>query len=471
MGTVHKRVCEKYPAFADMLARNFPGAVQYEEALVGATSVLGRHSFGESNSIALVSQCRDELTKPLVEAADRLWGQSFSISSLAGMVLCGKTGFGAAMHHAPNQTSNEQYVVIAGPHIGINADGEVGNVRRPGRGGFSGACGSLMAFRGELTRCQVCVTNSRDDFEQTLVKQRLMEELRYGAVPDLVDLTKAADRAIQKDVARTFESALRGSKSDSRHALFTGVLIHGPEGSNFFFPTTLQKSFYTGATGTTETTDLTTELGTALANRAFKSDFQRYCKSKANDIARDVVFRSVSELRSSLLNVNDINTGDYDMRTAVHIAAEIEDREKVQLLLSLGGDLSICDSAGNNVIQGTIRSGKYDMARWLNTEYSTHAAREFVESRIAAAVTAGDTNQVECLLACCEAKVAATWRGFDDVTLLHLAARSAQADKMTQILLGAGADPEAVDAFGRKASDCAAGAATGEGSPKRRRVD
>ena len=57
----------------------------------------------------------------------------------------GKTGFGAALHHAPQVGGRERYVFYAGPHVGIGPAGEPGVVERKGRPEPSTACG---AFRG-----------------------------------------------------------------------------------------------------------------------------------------------------------------------------------------------------------------------------------------------------------------------------------------------------------------------------------
>ena len=59
------------------------------------------HGFNPNTSINLVSTCRDEICRPFTEKLDRIWGSSFNISSLAGFCFCGRTGFKAAMAHAP----------------------------------------------------------------------------------------------------------------------------------------------------------------------------------------------------------------------------------------------------------------------------------------------------------------------------------------------------------------------------------
>ena len=50
----------------------------------GAGCRLCSNGFTGNNSLALISMCRDEITRPFVDAADQLWGNSFSIASLAG---------------------------------------------------------------------------------------------------------------------------------------------------------------------------------------------------------------------------------------------------------------------------------------------------------------------------------------------------------------------------------------------------
>ena len=46
---------------------------------------------------------------------------SLSLSLTLALALTGKTGFGAAINHAPqDKEGNERYVVFCGPHIAID---------------------------------------------------------------------------------------------------------------------------------------------------------------------------------------------------------------------------------------------------------------------------------------------------------------------------------------------------------------
>lgn len=180
-----------------------------------------------------MSQCRDELTRPVVEALDGLWGKSFDISGLGGLVFCGVTGFGAALAHAPQEpgTGKERYVVFCGPHIAIGPDGAIGSVAREGRVQLSGACGALQAFCGELERGELRVGLDADDPEQSLLRQALLPYLGLGVGGagkgegpiDLVKLTKCAEKRIHDDVVRMLQvTASKGQKWE--YAVVSGQL-------------------------------------------------------------------------------------------------------------------------------------------------------------------------------------------------------------------------------------------------------
>ena len=102
------------------LEEKFPGAMPENAFIRQATEVLLGHGFNPSNSINLVSTCRDEICRPFSQELDRLWGPSFSISSLAGMVFCGRSGFKAAMAHSPVRSGRERYIFWVMSHIALS---------------------------------------------------------------------------------------------------------------------------------------------------------------------------------------------------------------------------------------------------------------------------------------------------------------------------------------------------------------
>jgi len=232
---------KQFPAFAAKLDELYPGAMPYEEAIVSVSSLLRDKGFTEHNAIALVSCCRDESMKPFQNAINLLWGDSFNISSLAGSVTCGKTGFLAAMHHSPvDDQGLERYVIFSGPHIAISADGEVGKLARVGRSKVSSACGALIAFQGELANGKVSVAPDPTDLEQTHLKQTLLSYLQYGQTPSLEEIT-GFTRQAACDAVRGILKAVEDVKQ-AEHAIVSGILIHGPNGSHYFWPGTVEVS-------------------------------------------------------------------------------------------------------------------------------------------------------------------------------------------------------------------------------------
>jgi hypothetical protein len=116
--------------YMNTLEEKFPGAIPEDFFIQQATDILERHGFTPNNAINLVSTCRDEICRSFTLELDRLWGPSFSISSLAGMVFCGRTGFKAAMAHSPVIGGKERYVFWVMPHIGLSNDGLFGRSPR-----------------------------------------------------------------------------------------------------------------------------------------------------------------------------------------------------------------------------------------------------------------------------------------------------------------------------------------------------
>jgi hypothetical protein len=196
---------------------------------------LNKLGFNADNTIACAGVCRDEITQPLIALIRDAWGESFNLSSLAGMFFAGKTGLLAAMHHAPNVDGKERYVFYALPHIAIDAEGRVGVCKRIGREGESIACGALNAFQKEIAAGKLNLSIDNEDVEQSMLKMRLFKEIPYGHVPDLLELTKITRQAIQEDLENALKTTVDMNRSD--YAIITGIQIHGPDG-NYVWPAT-----------------------------------------------------------------------------------------------------------------------------------------------------------------------------------------------------------------------------------------
>jgi hypothetical protein len=220
-------------AFEDVLKKHFDRTYTEIDFIKKTYEALKQLGFNDDNTIAATCICRDEISQTLRSIIKHMWGEAFNLSSLAGMFFAGKTGLSAAMHHAPVENGKERYVFYALPHIAIDADGKLGVCRREGREGASTACGALAAFQKEMTGGKINLTMDNEDVEQSLIRMRLLREIQYGKVPDLLELTKVTQSAIQTDLENTIKKVVDTNKSD--YAVITGIQIHGPE-SNYVWP-------------------------------------------------------------------------------------------------------------------------------------------------------------------------------------------------------------------------------------------
>ncbi len=220
--------------FMRALDEKFPGAMP-ATVFVGRTyEQLFELGFDEHSAIACVSTCRDELTHPLVRRIAKAWGSAFNFSSLAGMLFLGKTGFSAALAHAPQIEVRSRYVFFVMPHIGLGASGTLGECERHGQAVPSKACGALCAFQDELRSGDVNLELDPDDLEQSLLKRALSRRLSPGQTPDLLELTQLTLTSIVEYLEHLIDLCLDTQSAD--YAVVSGIQIHGPDARDFVQP-------------------------------------------------------------------------------------------------------------------------------------------------------------------------------------------------------------------------------------------
>ena len=226
-------------AHARALERHFPRAVPEPVFIDHMAHVLGMHGFTPQTSINLVSTCRDEICKPFTDYLDAKCAvPSFNISSLAGTVSCGRTGFKAAMAHSPIADGKERYVFWVAPHMALSEDNEEGKCFRVGRPSASSACGALLAVLGELKKGRVNVMIDTNDVEMSMLKQQLMGHLQ-GRVPTLTELTYATHDCILESVKRTAASAVDMGKCE--YIIISGIQVHAAFSKTMFWPGSITK--------------------------------------------------------------------------------------------------------------------------------------------------------------------------------------------------------------------------------------
>jgi hypothetical protein len=222
-------------SFEDVVQQHFPGSLPEKHFVRrAAVTLIQQHGFTPANTLACVGVCRDELCRSLFDDVEKMWGEAFDVSSLAGILTLGRTGFAAAQAHAPLVQGRSRYVFFLFSHIGISAAGDLGVAMRPGRQEPSAACGALVSLLNDPMSGRETRGINWQDPEQSYLRSRLKRMRDLSDSPDLLDLTQAAHRASVEDLGTLMASGVDRQRED--YAVVAGIQIHGPEGLSLTWP-------------------------------------------------------------------------------------------------------------------------------------------------------------------------------------------------------------------------------------------
>jgi hypothetical protein len=211
------------PDFASRLEECFPGslpAAAYLDHVAAATNAIG---MTPDRTLALVSICRDELTRPFANLIDDRWGNAFTLAGLGGVPELGRTGWGAAFSHIPNANGRGGLIVFGFPHIGIEDDGTVGVTIRQGQRVPTATCGALSSICAAAAAGELPTEIDYSDYEATSLAMRLVDPTQEP--PDLVSLTRSTLDALETDLWRALDEAEIWRVADV--TVWCGVQVHG----------------------------------------------------------------------------------------------------------------------------------------------------------------------------------------------------------------------------------------------------
>ena len=222
----------------DRLNLFFPHSIKVDDYVSRVEILLNEYNFIGTNTIAMMNICRDESTNGLKEMIERIFGATFKITGLGGVITCGVTGIKAGLSHAPCDQDREKYLFISYPHIALHPTSEInhglGIVRRCGQVNTSYACGALIKCLEELqsegidNNIKSPGVHEPDDVEYSILKQRLARMIKKKNIDvnsmNLADITKLAEERISEDLEILISKTVDTTKAD--YAVFTGIQIH-----------------------------------------------------------------------------------------------------------------------------------------------------------------------------------------------------------------------------------------------------
>jgi hypothetical protein len=197
----------------------------------------------DDRSLVATSLCADEVNRPLEKDLAKIYGHSFSMGGLAGFPFGGVTAFGAMASHIPDGGS---CLVVYGPHIGIDSEGNIATVNRRGRSFAGTCCGSAIAA---CRHVQAVANGDRIDTteeptgafdaQQTFIQNLLLpyaSKLANSAEP--MAALPYIMFEIQRDMMeRIVQKSCQQVAGEGKIALLGGIQINTPNGfSDFFLP-------------------------------------------------------------------------------------------------------------------------------------------------------------------------------------------------------------------------------------------
>ena len=174
------------------------------------------------------SRCADDLV-----LTDKTLNQEFDgpfqLGGLAGFPFTGKTGMTAYAHHVHE---NGTAFILYGPHIGIDADGNLGKVLRPGQSGCTSACGALIGAVAQLESGKD-LESTYDDFQQPQIVQMLTpyRDRILSAESSIKEATQISYELIHEQVNQILDATIK-EFTCKRIVLVGGILINTDVGAD-----------------------------------------------------------------------------------------------------------------------------------------------------------------------------------------------------------------------------------------------
>jgi len=371
------------------------------------------------------------------------------------MVFCGRTGFKAAMAHAPVVNGKERYVFWVAPHTALSGDNVHGKVWRPGRSKASSACGALLAVLSQIKDGRINVQMDPGDIEMSLLKQHVVSYLKYGHEPTLPELTYAVHECIEDSVKSTAAGAV--DPDNCEYVIISGIQIHSGFSKTMFWPGSIKKYTSSGVEDLYEQyaesvaewhIDGTGEFVAAEALAALQLK-ERTCRMAA----RQGDMATLQEVEGIALN----EVHDHHMKTLLHVAAIEGQAAVAEMLAEKCGRadpsyIHAVDVNHRTALEYAVSGGHDDVAKIL-VDRGAGLKGDFLRSLLVSTVRQGKVETLSKIVWYAHDGETAISKctDLDGRSLVQIAAKVADKDarkELLEALLSLGCDGDTVDFFG-----------------------
>jgi len=230
----------------------FPTAMLSSDFDDAVAKVLKPRGFTPENTLFGHSVCADEVNnrkEQLVPLMVNRWEEGFALGGLGGLPFAGKSGFGAYLHHVPD---DGKLLVLFAPHVGIDDTGTVGALQRDGQAKVSSACGAAVGAYKALQKAKkakpdpllVLEAENQREFDPQLKNIVSLLAPRLDGIDESADsiafLTYQMYGIIRELVNDCIAETPDLFDCADEIAIVGGVMINRRKGGDFFQPLSLE---------------------------------------------------------------------------------------------------------------------------------------------------------------------------------------------------------------------------------------
>eukprot|EP01012_Entosiphon_sulcatum_P006379 TRINITY_DN129_c0_g1_i3.p1 TRINITY_DN129_c0_g1~~TRINITY_DN129_c0_g1_i3.p1 ORF type:complete len:722 (-),score=98.16 TRINITY_DN129_c0_g1_i3:101-2266(-) len=178
-----------------------------------------------------------------------------------------------------------------------------------------------------------------------------------------------------------------------------------------------------------------------MENRAY---MQPPVEFQATDVLNAVARKDIAYIQRAIQSGFNINSGDYDARSPLHVASNLGYLDVVKFIVENGADVNIRDTFDGTPLDDAMRRDHKDVVSYLIASGARIGSNKGKEVELVDAASHGDLQKVKTLV---ENGIAVTCSDYDKRTPLHLAVCEGHYE-VAKYLLEHGADKNAEDRWG-----------------------
>lgn len=219
----------------------FPNAVYGQQLTQDISDFLQReYGMTQKNTLFGFSTCPDEINRTVTQFKSHYGEKQFPLGGLTGYPFRGITGFGAFSHHAPNNGSIGNLIILYGPHVGISDEGKLGKVLRENQSEESSACGASLSFLEKLKQAAIegkgyVPKPNPLDMEQQAIEDAMLPYSKriLGSGDPIGELVNVNYEIIERDIKQIVGELEHHFKG--KIAMIGGVMINtAPHNPSYF---------------------------------------------------------------------------------------------------------------------------------------------------------------------------------------------------------------------------------------------